>query len=184
MSKKSIILDGVLLLLAVPAFLALADVEDREQREVGGVLCTAISHLNEPQWTTKYWYMRGWGGSEAEWAIDQIGLSSTLSVNGQDVGTGEDFRTHDDLAETAIHGYWWGSWWEVCYTSDHRFGHQPPGWDHADKWYPQTTPCYSSKAGGQPQLLKRMRGAGPLPGRSFAAGQWEVHYACTREKPC
>ena len=90
MSKKTIIVVGALLLLAVPVLLALADVEDREQREVGGVLCTAISHLNTPQWTAKYWYMSGWGRSEAESPIDRIGLTSELSVNGEPLGTAED----------------------------------------------------------------------------------------------
>ncbi|MDZ7272082.1 MAG: hypothetical protein ONB17_10740 [candidate division KSB1 bacterium] len=127
------------LLVLVPAALLLADAEDRQERDVGGVWCVAISHVNEPVWDGKSWYMSGYGISEAETAIPEIGLSSELRIDWLTLKQ-EDYRRNSPRAYTSAAYNWCPPWQEVCYSSDHTFVV-----DHKHTWYPHTTACIARK---------------------------------------
>ncbi|MCR4439316.1 MAG: hypothetical protein QHJ34_08750 [bacterium] len=127
------------LLLLVPAAMLLADAEDRQEREVGGVWCQAVSHVNDPVWTGKFWYMSGWGLSEAETAIAEIGLSSELSIDWFRLRQ-KDYKKNASLAYTYIAYNWCPPWQEVCYTSEHNFVV-----DERHVWKPRTRACIAVK---------------------------------------
>lgn len=125
--------------VTLPLALLLADAEDRKEQVVGGVHCTAISHVNEPVWDGKSWYMSGWGRSEAESAIDRIGLTSVLRIDWLEV-TEEEYRSNAAVARTSAAYLWCPPWQEVCYRSRHTFKV-----DDKHTWYPETTACIARK---------------------------------------
>lgn len=80
-TRKALLVLAVLMGAAALALaLLLADAEDRKGQVLGGAPCTAISHVNEPVWDGKSWYMSGWRRSEAESAIERIGLTLVLRI--------------------------------------------------------------------------------------------------------
>jgi hypothetical protein len=129
-------LKGVILAaaIAMPLALLLADAEDRKERVVGGVHCIAISHINDPVWDGKSWYMSGWGCSEAERAIDEIALTSTLRIEWLKLHD-KDSRSNAARAYTSIGYMWCPPWQEVCYESKHTFK------VGRDLWEPFTCAC-------------------------------------------
>ncbi len=137
--KRWLKMGSLALLLAVLVVLLLADAEDRQEREVGGVWCVAISHVNEPEWTGKSWYMSGWGLSEADEAIAEIGLSSVLQIDWLEVRQKE-YKKNPSAASTSAAYNWCPPWQEVCYTSEHRFVV-----DRRHRWEPRTRACIAMK---------------------------------------
>ncbi|MGQ9560101.1 MAG: hypothetical protein ACUVWA_06280 [Candidatus Oleimicrobiaceae bacterium] len=101
--------------------------------------CTAVSHINEPVWDGKSWYMSGWGRSEAESAIDRIGLTSVLRIEWLEVKE-EQYRSNAAVACTSAAYLWCPPWQQVCYRSRHTFEV-----DDKHTWYPETEACIARK---------------------------------------